>query len=173
LSGTSQGPGWWIASDGRWYPPQFHLDLAAPPWTGSWVDPIDRPAGSLASWAPAAARPMEAPPVVAYPSRAGDADHQGFKAAWGSPPPSSVPSFPATHPLPPNSSGGRFGRGLRLVGIGFTMAKDEPGLMMVPIVACVLQLAIVGAGALLILPGLRAVDASTEEGPTCQPANGW
>ena len=28
MSETSQGPGWWIASDGRWYPPQ-----AAP---GQW-----------------------------------------------------------------------------------------------------------------------------------------
>jgi len=26
MSNTSQGPGWWLASDGRWYPPEL--------WTG-------------------------------------------------------------------------------------------------------------------------------------------
>lgn len=29
MSDTSQGPGWWLASDGRWYPP--HLAPGAPP----------------------------------------------------------------------------------------------------------------------------------------------
>ena len=24
MSDVSQGPGWWIASDGRWYPPHLH-----------------------------------------------------------------------------------------------------------------------------------------------------
>jgi hypothetical protein len=24
MSDTSQGPGWWLASDGRWYPPETH-----------------------------------------------------------------------------------------------------------------------------------------------------
>ncbi|HTU38278.1 MAG TPA: RDD family protein [Acidimicrobiales bacterium] len=27
----SQGPGWWIASDGRWYPPELHPSAQAPP----------------------------------------------------------------------------------------------------------------------------------------------
>lgn len=24
MSDTQQGPGWWLASDGRWYPPELH-----------------------------------------------------------------------------------------------------------------------------------------------------
>ncbi len=27
VSDTSQGPGWWIASDGKWYPPEQHPDV--------------------------------------------------------------------------------------------------------------------------------------------------
>ena len=30
MSDTSQGPGWWLASDGKWYPPQS-APVAAPP----------------------------------------------------------------------------------------------------------------------------------------------
>jgi hypothetical protein len=34
MSDSSQGPGWWQASDGRWYPPQSHpTQQAAPPPT--------------------------------------------------------------------------------------------------------------------------------------------
>lgn len=31
MSDTSQGPGWWLASDGRWYPPEL---WTGPPGTG-------------------------------------------------------------------------------------------------------------------------------------------
>ena len=37
MSTTSQGPGWWLASDGKWYPPEL--------WTGP---SIQGPAGSTA-----------------------------------------------------------------------------------------------------------------------------
>ena len=37
LSTTSQGPGWWLASDGKWYPPEF--------WTGPSIErPVQAPA---------------------------------------------------------------------------------------------------------------------------------
>jgi len=29
MSDVSQGPGWWMASDGRWYPPELHPDVRA------------------------------------------------------------------------------------------------------------------------------------------------
>ena len=35
MSDTSEGPGWWLASDGKWYPPEL--------WTGP---PAQRPAGA-------------------------------------------------------------------------------------------------------------------------------
>jgi len=31
MSDTSQGPGWWLASDGRWYPPEQHPGGQLPP----------------------------------------------------------------------------------------------------------------------------------------------
>ena len=37
MSDRSEGPGWWIASDGKWYPPELHPsvrdtpDAVAPP----------------------------------------------------------------------------------------------------------------------------------------------
>jgi len=30
MSDVSNGPGWWIASDGRWYPPELHPSALAP-----------------------------------------------------------------------------------------------------------------------------------------------
>jgi|GEM_PF-6730725 len=35
MSGTSQGFGWWLASDGRWYPPEQHPAVRATPRTGT------------------------------------------------------------------------------------------------------------------------------------------
>src|ERR1700734_556463 len=31
MSDRAQGPGWWQASDGRWYPPESHPDVRLPP----------------------------------------------------------------------------------------------------------------------------------------------
>jgi len=31
MSDTQQGPGWWQASDGKWYPPETHPSRQAPP----------------------------------------------------------------------------------------------------------------------------------------------
>ncbi len=33
MSDTSQGPGWWIASDGKWYPPESAQPATPPPPT--------------------------------------------------------------------------------------------------------------------------------------------
>ena len=30
MSDTSQGPGWWQASDGKWYPPESSPTAASP-----------------------------------------------------------------------------------------------------------------------------------------------
>lgn len=41
MSDSSQGPGWWQASDGRWYPPQSHsTQPAAPPPTYGAPPPV-------------------------------------------------------------------------------------------------------------------------------------
>ncbi len=155
MSDTSEGPGWWIASDGRWYPPEFHPAPVAPPAGitdmayGAQAGPYGAQTGahgtapldSLSGWAPAAAPPMVTGAVDGY---------------LGGPGGSRLPVAP--------TSSGRFDRGLKLVGIGFTMARDEPGLMAVPVVAFVAQLAVIGVGALILVPGIRS--ASSADGGT-------
>jgi hypothetical protein len=41
MSDTSQGPGWWLASDGKWYPPEL--------WTGTYPEqaPVYGAAGTV------------------------------------------------------------------------------------------------------------------------------
>ncbi len=155
MSDTSQGPGWWLASDGRWYPPESHPGWATAERSGSSSAAEE----ALASWAPAAAAPMDAPPVAAYPGNGSLADASGI------PNPTVVrqagPSYPqGWQPIVPSPPGGRFSRGLRLVGTGFTMVRDEPGLMMVPVVAFVVQLLICGLGFLVLWPSLRAMNST-------------
>jgi hypothetical protein len=48
------------------------------------------------------------------------------------------------------------------VGIGFSMVRDEPGLMAVPVFAFLIQLAFIGIGTLVLLPVIRS--ASTAAG---------
>ena len=159
MSDMSQGPGWWLASDGRWYPPELHPSLtqAASAPTVPSVDPAE---DALASWAPAAAAPMTAPAIPAYPPLASFGD-PSYTPGPGFGPSTSLPTYPqGWQPIVPSSSGGRFRRGLRLVGIGFTMARDEPGLMMVPAVAFVVQLLICGLGFLVLWPSLHALNTT-------------
>ena len=42
VSSTSQGPGWWLASDGRWYPPESH-----PQYRPALSSVIGSPAGVM------------------------------------------------------------------------------------------------------------------------------
>jgi hypothetical protein len=47
MSDTKRGPGWWIASDGRWYPPDDHpRKTTGSDSTGQHVEPGRRPATS-------------------------------------------------------------------------------------------------------------------------------
>jgi hypothetical protein len=64
MSDQSQGEGWWIASDGKWYPPHLHPDYQAPapppmpeapPTTRAFSAPS--PAAAPASPAPASTAP--------------------------------------------------------------------------------------------------------------------
>jgi uncharacterized RDD family membrane protein YckC len=61
MSDVPPGPGWWIASDGRWYPPEAHPG-AAPPWAAP-------------------------PPGSSYPPPAAGAQTVPAPGAWGGPPP--------------------------------------------------------------------------------------
>lgn len=35
MADVSQGPGWWVASDGKWYPPELHPSRMPPPQWGA------------------------------------------------------------------------------------------------------------------------------------------
>lgn len=70
MSDQSGGPGWWQASDDRWYPPELHPDYrppASPPPPPPPAPPVMRPAST--PWAappiPPVAAPPPAPPTVA------------------------------------------------------------------------------------------------------------
>src|SRR4051794_38634211 len=52
MSATSQGDGWWLASDGRWYPPESLRPAPPPPPQHHWSSPPTAPS-------PAAAPGME------------------------------------------------------------------------------------------------------------------
>ena len=64
MSDVSQGPGWWIASDGKWYPPEQHPDHQP-------QSPPAAPGGDFRSMPPPAFQPSPPGP------------------AWSGPPPTS------------------------------------------------------------------------------------
>jgi hypothetical protein len=179
MSDTSQGPGWWLASDLKWYPPELHPDQLQPQGAqqpgvhqqgegaetgaGGVVTGVSghrRHAQGLAGWAPTAAPipPWEIgitvgqgmPTLAGYPGSGGGAT--SALPGWGT----------QTMVRPGPSSGGRFRRGLRLVGIGFSMVRDEPGLMAVPVFAFLIQLAIIGVGTLVLLPAIRSASRAAD-----------
>ena len=80
MSDVSQGPGWWIASDGRWYPPHLHpsaVQVATRP-------PTDEVAG-------------------AQPTGTGQLWSQPQTGATPWPSPSSLPNYPPGYGPPPGS----------------------------------------------------------------------
>lgn len=64
VSDTSQGPGWWQASDGRWYPPEQHPDYQGPTQQvqGPAYEPYAPPTSPPAAYPPQAGAPVESPP---------------------------------------------------------------------------------------------------------------
>jgi hypothetical protein len=65
MSDTSQGDGWWQASDGKWYPPHLHPDyrVPAPPPTSAPQTP-PAPTTATPPTQPAPATPVSGPAVA-------------------------------------------------------------------------------------------------------------
>jgi len=85
MSDTQQGPGWWQATDGKWYPPETHPTRQAatsgqPPVTGGQI-----PTPSYGVPPPGYVAPPTGPP---YPTSPGSGPAAGYQAAgyqqWGS-----------------------------------------------------------------------------------------
>ena len=63
MSDTSQGPGWWVASDGKWYPPHLAPPPPPPPPTEAGSIPPAAPTQPVAPVAP----PQGVPPFDSSP----------------------------------------------------------------------------------------------------------
>ena len=79
MSNTSQGPGWWMASDGKWYPPEL---WTGPPHTGPTGQPMAQPTQP-------SAQPTQPSAQPAYPG-------QGPTYGAGGTVPQGPPAYGAT-----------------------------------------------------------------------------
>ena len=84
MSDLSQGPGWWQASDGKWYPPESHPGYAA---SSTAAQPATPPAQVAP---PPMAPPPMAPPPMAPPGQPSPAP--GVAPAYGPRPQASKSS---------------------------------------------------------------------------------
>jgi hypothetical protein len=80
VSDMSEGPGWWIASDDKWYPPHLHPSVRLPDTPSSEQQP-ERTA-TMAGWSgpdsPDARPPSDSSPGIAgFPPDAGPAPKRG------------------------------------------------------------------------------------------------
>ena len=133
MSDATQGPGWWMASDGRWYPPELRPAATLPP----------PPPGGPPAAAPPRGAPPSAVPWAALPWQSG-----GPWRALGS---------RATPPWRVSPEPGLFGRGLRLATAGFALARDEPGLLALAAAGFAVELLVLALGALAVAAGFAAV----------------
>lgn len=88
MSDVSQGPGWWQASDGKWYAPELHPDYQLPTEAVEPTSPAPEPTQAM----PAAA-PIEPTQAVPMPPPAG--------------PPVGPPPGPTGPGGPPPAGGGK------------------------------------------------------------------
>ncbi len=78
MSDVPPGPGWWIASDGAWYPPEAHPSVTFPSWSAP--PPVGAP--------PTQYPPPQGPPNhYAPPTQYPPPQTQGPPMQWGAPPP--------------------------------------------------------------------------------------
>ena len=114
MADTSQGEGWWQASDLKWYPPELHADAehrgrhdgagtSTEPPSGPPVAPTQPPAAPVApTQAPAAPVAPTQPPVAPVRTPAASSPTPTAPPADGVPmPPPGVAPGPRFEPIPP------------------------------------------------------------------------
>jgi len=89
MSDTSQGSGWWMASDGKWYPPEL--------WTGP---PTQAPGGPAAQTSPPGS-----PGQPASPSQPSSLGQPTYPAQSAYPAQPAVPAWPTSSPQGPPATG--------------------------------------------------------------------
>ena len=95
MSDTSQGPGWWLASDGKWYAPELWTGPpAGAPSAPQSVPPANRGQAPAygGAWTGTPAQPATGPPT--YPSTPGPYGGAGAYPpyGYGQPPPLRAPA---------------------------------------------------------------------------------
>ena len=107
MSDANQGPGWWQASDGKWYPPEQHPDYQSPTQPVETQPVETQPVESVA---PTAAVPTEPPtmPVGTQPV-------EPTQAMAPVPPPPAPPVV--TRPVGPPPPGGGRGKVIAIVAV--------------------------------------------------------
>jgi hypothetical protein len=91
MSDMSQGPGWWIASDGKWYPPHLHPSVRIT--ESSDADDAGTEVSSLGASGSDASPLATSDPVTRFPGTA------GLPYADGTPPASNTPKKHSRRPL--------------------------------------------------------------------------
>ena len=86
MTDVSQGPGWWIASDGKWYPPHLHPSVAEMPPPPSYVPPHARAAQRAWDLQPTGAPSWTSPsPYASYPPGYGPPGYAPVQVKQGLP----------------------------------------------------------------------------------------
>lgn len=100
MSDTSQGPGWWLASDGKWYPPEL---WTGPPGTGPAAAQTSTqanqwPSTSYGGAQPSSVYPTAAPGPAPYPGGAPEPSLP-YGYGYGQPVPYATPATRKTNGL--------------------------------------------------------------------------
>ena len=109
MSDVSQGPGWWQASDGKWYAPELHPDYQ-PPTEAVAPTPPDPPQEPPPEPAPTQAAPVTPEPTQAIPTAAPIEPTQMIPTPPPVGPPAGPPLGAAGPVVPPPSAGGGKGK---------------------------------------------------------------
>lgn len=133
MSDTSQGPGWWVATDGKWYPPeQAPSQAPAPAPTPATAAPAAAPGqppapgwwlASDGNWyPPAGPAPSPTGAAPAAPGAPADAGVPGAAGTPAAPGPAGAPVGPTPDPAPAAAAAPKkSGKGLLIAGAVFVV----------------------------------------------------
>jgi hypothetical protein len=87
MSDTQQGPQWWRASDGKWYPPESHPAYRSPPPAPAFGNPVPTAHYGAPPTGPSV-------PPIGYPTPGGTVPPTPYPAPAGGAPPWGGPYAP-------------------------------------------------------------------------------
>jgi diguanylate cyclase len=96
MTDVSQGAGWWLASDGKWYPPHLHPGYSESPGTGWWQ-------ASDGRWYPPQAHPSARGGIGQIQHAQAGTQAGGGQRMAAQPAAGHVPAGPSTTTEPPST----------------------------------------------------------------------